>query len=355
MSLTLLVRLGGKYRRPQSTPFSRAVVCLLCIVAVLWDVRGSAAAGLATEPRSLREVPRRELGQSFWAEGWLFVTSSLVLLLAILLIVEVWRHRRHVRRVVRELDATIARQVTERTRDLAQENALLVEQLNEARTSESNLKSAQATLEETTQRYVLLSELDALTSLANRRKFDDFLDREWRRGVRNQQDLSLLLVDVDYFKLFNDTYGHGTGDDCLRAVAEVISGAARRPGDLAARIGGEEFAVLLCDTAAEGAMIVARQIHAAIEQLAIDHETTRVHGADNVTVSVGVVTMTPDPSNGPNLLFYRADEALYAAKQDGRNCVRAYDDYAGRTRSEASLRATSPSLRVHESLGRRTR
>jgi diguanylate cyclase (GGDEF)-like protein len=242
---------------------------------------------------------------------------------------------------------------SERIRALTRANERLAAEVEELRASESRLRSVQVTLEETTEKYARLSAIDPLTNLANRRKFDEFLEREWRRGIRHKLPLSLVLVDVDYFKLFNDTYGHGAGDDCLREVAEVIASAARRPGDLAARIGGEEFTVLLCDTGTEGAMAVAAQIQARIEQLAIEHETTRVPNTDIVTVSIGVVSMLPAPMIGPSVLAYRADEALYSAKQDGRNCIRSYDDIAGDRRSSSTMSA-APSLRVHESLGRRT-
>ena len=151
-------------------------------------------------------------------------------------------------------NTTIEQRVAERTRVLTRANERLVEEVKELRTTESRLRCAQITLEETTQKYARLSQIDPLTDLANRRKFDEFLELEWRRGVRNRMPLALVLVDVDYFKLFNDTYGHGAGDDCLREIAEVIASAARRPGDLAARIGGEEFTVLLCDT--EGSVAV---------------------------------------------------------------------------------------------------
>ncbi len=251
-------------------------------------------------------------------------------------------------------NTTIEQRVAERTRVLTRANERLVEEVKELRTTESRLRCAQITLEETTQKYARLSQIDPLTDLANRRKFDEFLELEWRRGVRNKMPLALVLVDVDYFKLFNDTYGHGAGDDCLREIAEVIASAARRPGDLAARLGGEEFTVLLCDTGTEGALAVASQIQSAIEQLAIAHETTRVSNADIMSVSIGVVSMMPAPMIGPSVLLYRADEALYAAKQDGRNCTRSYDDCAGDRRSSSTMR-TAPSLRVHESFGRNNR
>lgn len=359
MSLAELVRLRGNQQRQRPPPLLSmerlrplgALVLLICGDAVAGVEAGRLGPQGPREPERISSLAFVD----FRAVGWGPACTAVVVGLGLLLVLEVGRKSLQLRRLKRQIAETIERRVAERTRELSRTNAELIEQLNASRDTESHLRSAQASLEETTQRYVLLSEIDPLTNLANRRKFDGFLSREWRRGVRNQEHLSLLLVDVDYFKLFNDTYGHGTGDDCLRAVAEVIAGAARRPGDLAARIGGEEFAVLLCDTGNDGAIIVAKQILSGIEQLAIDHETTRVSALDIVSVSIGVVSMLPDHSNGPNLIFYHADEALYAAKQSGRNCLRTYEESCDHAKSEFSIRAAAPSLRVHESLGRRSR
>jgi diguanylate cyclase (GGDEF)-like protein len=217
------------------------------------------------------------------------------------------------------------------------------------------LRGAQHALEESAERFAKLSQIDALTNLANRRRFDEFVEREWRRSIRHQTRISLILVDIDYFKLFNDAYGHRAGDDCLREIAEVLSTAARRPGDLAARLGGEEFAVVLCDTDIEGAKAVAHHIRATIEGLAIDHEMTMVADMDVVTVSLGVAATLAEPSSGPSVLLYHADEALYLAKQDGRNLVRTYEDCTIQAQSSASIRTASASMRFYDTMGRKGR
>ncbi len=161
--------------------------------------------------------------------------------------------------------------------------------------------------------------VDALTTLANRGAFDAALEREFYRARRARTSLALVLVDVDQFKRFNDTRGHVAGDECLRLVASAVRGVARRPGDLAARYGGEELALILPDTSREGAAIVAERLRACIEELAIAHGASDV--ADHVTVSVGVVAKPPNDHDTPEELVAIADAALYRAKERGRNRV----------------------------------
>jgi len=165
-----------------------------------------------------------------------------------------------------------------------------------------------------------LSLLDALTGIGNRRRFDQYLEMEWQRCSRNGQPLSLVMGDVDYFKAFNDGYGHGAGDDCLQAVARVFDLALRRPADLAARYGGEEFVCLLPETDQEGARIVADQIMAQLEDLALPHRLNPV--APRVTVSIGVATASrPALARSWKTLVEEADRWLYAAKGRGRNRI----------------------------------
>jgi diguanylate cyclase (GGDEF)-like protein/PAS domain S-box-containing protein len=162
---------------------------------------------------------------------------------------------------------------------------------------------------------------DALTGLANRRAFDEILERELRRAQRENAALSLLLVDVDYFKPFNDRYGHIAGDECLRQVAEQLGAYLQRPGDVAARLGGDEFAVLLAGTSAEGALHVAQAIHRGVESLAVCHEGSPLR---RMSVSIGVATQTQVTSATlvtANALLSRADAALYEVKGRGRNGV----------------------------------
>lgn len=163
-----------------------------------------------------------------------------------------------------------------------------------------------------------LAVTDMLTAITNRRGFDVRLAQEWRRLRRERRPLSLLLLDVDHFKQFNDLYGHPAGDECLRLVAETIELAIRRPGDIAARWGGEEFAVILLDTDPEGAARVAETVRAAIEALAIPHGGC---SSMRVTASIGVATVIPTPEISSRLLIGLADEALYQAKHQGRNRI----------------------------------
>jgi diguanylate cyclase (GGDEF)-like protein len=164
-----------------------------------------------------------------------------------------------------------------------------------------------------------LSLLDNLTGLANRRQFDDTLALEWERARRDQTPVALLFLDVDNFKLYNDTQGHPAGDACLMQIAEVLTQALLRPADMAARYGGEEFVLLLPGTDHVGAREVAERICAEVDRLAIPHP--QPGGQDHVTVSIGVATMRPAPTNMPGQLVEKADAAMYEAKRRGRHGV----------------------------------
>jgi diguanylate cyclase (GGDEF)-like protein len=180
-------------------------------------------------------------------------------------------------------------------------------------------KYAEKTLKEANERLERLSASDGLTQLANRRCFDQTINREWNRLRRTKEPLSLIMSDVDFFKLFNDTYGHQGGDDCLRSVAEAMSAAVQRGGDCVARYGGEEFAVILPGTDAAGAVHVAEKIRLTVESLAIAHSKSQVAGC--VTLSLGVAMVIPSDDGTPELLIKWADQALYTAKSSGRNRV----------------------------------
>ncbi len=165
-----------------------------------------------------------------------------------------------------------------------------------------------------------LSMVDGLTSIPNRRQLDEALDNEWRRARRNQTPLSVLMMDIDYFKAYNDHYGHLAGDDCLRQLARGLSDVVRRPADLVARYGGEEFVFLLPDTGAEGAINAANRVQEKVKLLNIPHAYSSV--ANHVTLSIGVATMVPTDKQTVIDLIKQADECLYDAKQSGRNTVK---------------------------------
>jgi len=164
-----------------------------------------------------------------------------------------------------------------------------------------------------------LSSMDGLTGLANRRSFDETLAYEWKRSTREKMPLSLLMIDVDHFKNFNDHYGHQAGDDCLKKVAEAMNTTVQRASDLAARYGGEEFVIILANTDNAGAVKVAGTVLQAIRNLNVEHGFSSV--ANVVTVSIGSATIVPDHSSNPEALIGSADQALYQAKESGRNRV----------------------------------
>lgn len=171
---------------------------------------------------------------------------------------------------------------------------------------------------------ITIAREDALSGLANRRAFDDTLIIEWDRARRDEQPISLLFMDVDHFKLYNDNYGHSAGDDCLRQVATAIKKAVLRPADLTARYGGEEFVVLLPSTDGMGAEEVAERILRTVDSLAIPHKRSLV--SYHVTVSIGICTMLPTDKNNIALFIENADAALYKAKTSGRHCFKHYMD-----------------------------
>jgi len=165
---------------------------------------------------------------------------------------------------------------------------------------------------------------DPLTGLRNRRHFDTVCSAEWERARRAQRPVTVLFIDIDFFKSYNDSHGHGAGDDCIAAVGRAIDESLQRPADVAARYGGDEFVVLLPDTDLDGALDVARRIEAAIRALGLSHARSRF---GRITLSIGVAQQVPEPNHRPQEMLQRADRALYAAKQAGRNRIMPAPQY----------------------------
>ena len=166
-----------------------------------------------------------------------------------------------------------------------------------------------------------ISLVDALTHIPNRRRFDEAIDAEWKRAAREKTPLSVLMIDIDYFKGYNDHYGHGAGDVCLQSVAAALQSGVSRPGDLVARYGGEEFAVILPETDKEAAAHIAARLCECVRGMRLPHAHSSVQPF--VTVSAGCATMTPSEKTGsPSVLLDEADKMLYKAKRAGRNRAR---------------------------------
>ncbi|MBF0447439.1 MAG: PleD family two-component system response regulator [Magnetococcales bacterium] len=159
--------------------------------------------------------------------------------------------------------------------------------------------------------------IDGLTNIPNRRHFNQNLELEWHRAQRNDRPLSLIMMDVDFFKRYNDNYGHSMGDSCLEKVAAALNSAVTRPSDRVARYGGEEFAALLPDTDARGALLIAERIRGNVEDLHLPHEHS--DASNWVTLSLGLACLTPQPEQDSSTLIKQADEMLYRAKKAGRN------------------------------------
>ena len=181
-----------------------------------------------------------------------------------------------------------------------------------------------------------LALLDPLTRAYNRRSFERQLKREWGRHKRNPAPLSVIMCDVDCFKIYNDSYGHQQGDKCLQQIAKAISSALKRPGDLLARYGGEEFVIILPHTPQSGAFKVGETIRSAVKELAISHYNSLVDSV--VTVSLGVASTIPDAVDTPQLLIEAADLALYQAKERGRDCVAVYPESISRSKDRQDLK-----------------
>ena len=196
---------------------------------------------------------------------------------------------------------------------------LLIAAKEQAEAAEAKLKKTQMKLIRSNQVLLKLIHKDPLTKIANRRCFNIHIRQEWKRLYREQQPLSLLLFDVDYFKYYNDLYGHPEGDTCLIKIAQTVHNTLKRPADLVARFGGEEFIVILPNTNLKGAIVVAERIHLAIKTVEIAHEGSKLSNITTITISLGISSQIPTAESSFKQLIKQADEALLQAKKQGRN------------------------------------
>ncbi len=249
-------------------------------------------------------------------------TTTITSLRTFSLLLHIHQSQQHLERMVREnarlyeqvdeYARTLEQKVSERTQELAEKNAQLEREINERRQIERELKKLNQELNR-------LVAVDGLTQLANRRHFDEYLQQEWGQAQRDRQAIALILCDVDYFKRYNDAYGHQAGDECLQRVATAIQDAVSPLNGLAARYGGEEFGAILTATSAATAEQTARNILTAVEALRISHSASQV--SRYVTVSLGVSALVPTIHQTATDLIAAADAALYQAKHQGRNCL----------------------------------
>jgi diguanylate cyclase (GGDEF)-like protein len=211
---------------------------------------------------------------------------------------------------LRARNVAVREEVAQRTRELQQANQRLNQEIDLRRRAEEEMRNSNAELQ-------VLAHTDRLTGVANRNQLDQRLAIEWQRHRREQQPMAVLMIDADYFKSYNDCFGHLAGDRCLIRIAEVLQRTCNRPCDLLARFGGEEFVLLLPDTDGPGAITIAERVQEALEHQAIPHPKAVVAG--RVTVSIGIASQIPDPYNTHLNLLASADAALYRAKESGRN------------------------------------
>ena len=196
--------------------------------------------------------------------------------------------------------------------------------ITELKAMEEELLGAQSRLIDLVEELKELATKDALTGIANRRFFDEYLQKEWKRAQRDRNVFSLVMIDLDFFKSYNDTYGHQKGDDCLKKVANVIEAAMKRPADMAARFGGEEFVLVLPETSFKGAMRLSEELRKSIFDLNLEHKLNPK--ASRVTISLGVATTLADKEGCFKNLISNADKALYTAKNNGRNQVCSFKE-----------------------------
>ncbi len=199
----------------------------------------------------------------------------------------------------------------------------LIADITELKRQEAKLKTSEQQIREINRKLEELVRIDPLTGIANRRHFEEVFIREWRRAVRYSDYISVLMIDIDHFKLYNDNYGHPRGDECLKCVAKIISDSLHRATDLAARYGGEEFIVVLPHTDEPGTMTIAQNIRKKLAEAALPHKATSC-GCKQVTVSIGAATLIPKKQIAPETLIKQADEALYISKNSGRDTITTF-------------------------------
>jgi diguanylate cyclase (GGDEF)-like protein/PAS domain S-box-containing protein len=200
---------------------------------------------------------------------------------------------------------------------------VLARNLTEQKKVENELRKSQRELKDSNIALKKITQMDGLTGVANRYCFDSFISNEIKRTTRDNTSISLIMIDIDFFKKYNDRYGHLTGDECLRKVANAMKDALHRPSDLLARYGGEEFVVTLPSSNKEGAYILAEKLRKSVENLKIEHRDSEP--GKIVTISLGVFTASANEKNTAKAMIARADKALYQAKHNGRNCVAVED------------------------------
>lgn len=237
-------------------------------------------------------------------------------------IVTVEESRQEIEKLNRRLqrfNVELEQKVQARTQELEKQNKRLEQEIEARLHAQRRLEAANSQLNQANRKLSFWANFDELTTLSNRRCFDKYLEQLWRQAFREQQSLCIILSDIDYFKEFNDNYGHLAGDDCLKRVGIAFRDVVERPLDLAARYGGEEFVIVLHDTDIKGGMVVAQKIHYAIDALKIKHQGSSV--SDHISMSLGVTAIIPRPGISCEMLIAQADSALYQAKGSGRNQV----------------------------------
>jgi diguanylate cyclase (GGDEF)-like protein len=298
--------------------------------------------------RSLAEIQAAVLREYGFALTWLALTLGLSICLALALARNISGPLQDLERAVRDFDLDLKQPLPDPATDAPRELLTIFDHLasmaGRLQKSYSRLQKAirqgeklrgeliyvianrekeieQRTeeLQQANQTLQRLTRMDSLTGIANRRWFAEFLGQNWRSCMRDDKPLSLLIIDIDDFKAYNDSYGHQKGDCCLKLVAESIKRIVGRASDLVSRYGGEEFVVVLSDTPLDGALTVGENIRSAIESLAIPHRKAPKHGI--VTVSVGVTSTVPERSTNPETFLVAADRAMHAAKHEGKNRI----------------------------------